>query len=118
MQVMACSLEKLVENLYEKTSKVKNFKHMAKAFGDKTKLLARKGIYPYEWLDNEDKLNYDGLPPIEEFYSKLYQETARTEDYAYACSVYKELKCKSFKDYHDVYLRTDVVLVADVFAKI
>jgi hypothetical protein len=115
MQFMACSLEKLVENLYDKKDKFKNFKHMKKAFGDHTELLTRKGIYPYEWFDDEDKFNYEGLPTKEEFYSKLSQCGPNDEDYKHACNVYKELNCEKFKDYHDAYLRTDVLLLADVF---
>ena len=30
-------------------------------------LLCRKGYYPYEWVDNDSKLNYKGLPPIEKY---------------------------------------------------
>ena len=86
-----------------------------KAFNDKTKLLTRKGIYPYECFDNEDKFNYEGLPTKEEFYSKLSQGGPNDDDYNHACNVYKELNCVKFKDYHDAYLRTDVLLLADVF---
>ena len=76
---------------------------MNKAFGDNTQLLARKGVYPYEWFDNEDKFNYPVLPTKEEFYSKLSQCGPNDEDYKHACNVYKELNCAKFKDYHDAY---------------
>lgn len=47
---------------------------MQKFYGDKMDLLCRKGYYPYEWVDKDDKLNYEGLPPKESFYSRLKQE--------------------------------------------
>ena len=67
LQFMASSLEKLVENLYDKTDKYNNFNHMKKYYNNELDLLCQKGFYPYEWVDNVDKLTHDGLPPINEF---------------------------------------------------
>lgn len=114
-QFMASSLEKLAENLYDPVIKYKNFKHMRKFYGDKMDLLCKKGHYPYEWVDSDEKLNHEGLPPIDKFYSKLHQKGISEKEYKHALKVYKELDCKTFKDYHDAYLKTDVLLLADVF---
>ena len=78
--------------------------------------MCRKGFYPYEWMDNNDKLNnYVGLPDKKEFYSCLRQEGISDSDYKHATEVYDKLNCKSFKDYHMAYLKSDVLLLADVF---
>ena len=70
LQFMASSLEKLVENLYDKNGKYINFNHMKKYYsGNELELLCQKGFYPYEWVDNVEKLNHQGLPPANDFYS-------------------------------------------------
>ena len=98
MQFMKSSLEKLTENLYDKAAKYKNFKHMQKYYADKLELLCQKGYYPYEWVDNINKLDYGGLPPIHAFNSRLKQSTLSEEEYKHALRVYVEMKCKIFKD--------------------
>jgi hypothetical protein len=52
--------------------------------------LCRKGFYPYEWVDNDDKLNHEGLPDIEDFYSSLKNESITEENYKHAKRVYKK----------------------------
>ena len=56
---MASSLEKLVENLYDKEEKFKNFKYMKQYFPDHLDLLCQKGYCPFEWVDNMEKLDYN-----------------------------------------------------------
>ena len=75
----------------------------------------RKGVFPYEYIDSLDKLNETQLPPIDKFYSKLTDEKIKQEDYNHAQKVWTEFNCKTLGDYHDLYLKTDVVLLADVF---
>ena len=55
---MGSSLEKLVENLYDNEDKHKNFHSMKQYYNDHMDLLCKKGIYPYEWIDNIDKLPF------------------------------------------------------------
>jgi hypothetical protein len=99
-QFMGASLEKLVENLYDKDDKYKHFHNMRQFFPNDMDILCRKGYYPYEWFDSFDKFNYVGLPPIEAFTSQLTRETRTPEEYEHALKVYERLKCKIFKDYH------------------
>ncbi len=116
-QFMSSSIEKLTETLYNKTSqdKYEQFYNMKKEFPDHMDLLCRKGFYPYEWFDNNDKFNHIGLPPIESFHSKLSQKGISQEEYEHAQNVYNKLNCKTFKDYHMIYLKCDVLLLADIF---
>lgn len=89
-QFMASSLEKLVDAT-DKT----DFKLTKSQFGDKTDLLLRKGVYPYEYIDSFVKFNETQLPPIEKFYSSLTDESIKQKDYEHAQNVWKE--CNSVK---------------------
>ena len=79
--------------------------------------LLRKGVYPYEYMDSFDRFDETKLPPIDKFYSSLSDKKITDKDYEHAKKVWKEFDCKTLGDYHDLYLKTDVVLLADVFQK-
>ena len=55
------------------------------------------------------------MPSRRDFYSRLTREDIKEENYKHAQTVYDELKCMTFKDYHLAYLHSDVLLLADVF---
>jgi len=50
-----------------------------------------------------------------EFYSKLNDSEISDDDYERAQSIWKHFGMKSMRVYHDLYLKTDVLLLADVF---
>jgi len=79
--------------------------------GDVTK----KGVYPYDYVSSIDKFSETQLPPKSELYSKLNNEDISDKDYQHAQNVWKTFNCKTIKDYHDLYLKSDVLLLADVF---
>ena len=108
---MATSLEKLVDNL-PKDDCINLGSYYS---GDKFNLLARKGVYPYEYMDSLEKLKETALPPKEAFYSRLNDGGISDEDYAHAQNAWKTFKMKYFKDYHELYNKVDVLLLADVF---
>ena len=66
-------------------------------------------------MDGFDKFKEEGLPSIEIFYSKLTGEDISDKDYNHAKNVWKEFKCKTMGHYHDLYLKCDVLILADVF---
>ena len=66
-------------------------------------------------MDNNNKLSHDGLPTIDIFYSMLSKENITEKNYQHAQNVYKRMDCKSFKDYHMTYSKTDILLLVDVF---
>ena len=78
-------------------------------------LLTRKGVYPYDYVSSIEKLAETQLPTKEEFYSKLNDEHITDDDYQHAIKVWNTFKCQTIKDYHDLYLKSDVLLLADVF---
>ena len=53
------------------------------------------------------RFNYVGLPSAADFYSKLNRKHVKENEYIHACNVYKELQCKCFEDYHNIYLNLD-----------
>ena len=105
------SLGNLVSNL--KKEDFHNTKHVMK--DTNLDLITRKGIYPYDYVSSLDKLSETSLPPKEAFYSLLYDEDISDEDYQHAVNVWNTFGCKTIRDYHNLYLKTDVLLLADVF---
>ena len=104
------SLAKLVKNLQSG-----DFYNIKEIFKDNVDLLTRKGVFPYDYVSSMNKLAETQLPPKEEFYSKLNDENIKDDDYQHANNVFQILKCKTIRDYHDLYLKSDVLLLADVF---
>ena len=93
----------------------KHLRETRKIFGKKTNFLTRKGAYPYDYVDNLDRLSETQLPPKEAFHSKLNDKHISDEDYEHALKVWEAFDCKTLKDYHDLYLESDLLLLADVF---
>ena len=104
------SLANLVSNLSKE-----DFHNTNHVFKKNVDLLTRKGVYPYDYVSSLDKLSETQLPPKEEFYSQLYDEDISDEDYQHAIKVWNTFECKTIRDYHDLYLKSDVLLLADVF---
>ena len=78
-------------------------------------LLLRKGVYPYEYMDDWRKFNEKTLPEKEEFCSNLNMEDTTDADYMHAKRVCKDFEIKNLGEYHDLYLKSDTLLLADVF---
>ena len=47
-------------------------------------LLLRKGVYPYEYMEESEKFNEIKLSEKEEFYKNLYIKDIRDADYMHA----------------------------------
>ena len=108
---MASSLDSLMNNLV---------KGSIKLFGppnniERYNLPMRKGVYPYEYMDSWDKFDETSLPPKEKFHSKLTRSGISESDYEHAKKVWDEFNLRNPGDYHDLYLKTDVILLANVF---
>ena len=79
--------------------------------------MLRKGAYPYNYMTSMAKFEETELPPQTAFYNQLTDEPLQDVDYAHARTVWTTFACQTLRDYHDLYLRSDVYLLADVFEK-
>ena len=86
-------------------------------FKDKTQLdlVSQKGIYPYEYIDSSKRFEEAELPPIERWYSTLSDSTITEKELKHAKRVWKTCNIRTLGEYHDLYLKTDVLLLTDVF---
>lgn len=107
---MSTSLSKLVATLH-----VDQFKNLKKYFSSKHGLLIRKGVYPYEYVDKWERFTETILPPKSSFFSKVNDSDISDDDYEYAQTVWTEFEVNNLGEYSDLYLKTDVLLLADVF---
>ena len=78
-------------------------------------LLLRKGVYPYEYMDNWERFNETLLPSKESFYSNLNMENIDDIDYRHGNNVFKRFKLKNLGEYHNLYVQSHTLLLADVF---
>src|SRR5271154_3849849 len=114
MQFMNTSLANLTKNLganHPITSQ--NFKDFSP---EQISLVFRKGIYPYEYIDSHNRFKETELPPIHKFYRQLSGKITEA-DYQHAQKVWKEFGCKNLGEYYDLYLKTDVLSLIDIFIK-
>ena len=111
MKFLLSSVEALVKNLPKE-----GFKNIEKYFTpEQVKLLKQKGFFPYDYMDDIEKLK-DTKPPTQEaFYSKLTGHGINNYNYQHVLNVWKTFKMKTFKEYLELYNISDVLLLADVF---
>ncbi|MES9902420.1 MAG: hypothetical protein ABW168_07025 [Sedimenticola sp.] len=117
LQFLHASLENLVGNLA--MDGLKYFDHFRKEFTDdvQAKLLLRKNVYPYGYCDNFDRFDDTFLPEKAAFYNQLSKSDISETDYQHARKVWDVLGMNTFGEYHDLYLKTDVLLLADCFER-
>ena len=78
-------------------------------------LLLRKVVYPYEYMNSQEKFNETELPDKESFYSELNKEGITDEDYVHAQKVWDVFEIKNLGEYHDLYVQSDAILLAEVY---
>ena len=110
-QFMSSSLNKLVSNLPKES-----FMYTSEEFtGKKLSLMSQKGVYPSDYTDCFEKINQTELPTKEQFYSILNDQHVTNGEYNHARKVWKTFNIKTMGGYHDLYLKSDMLLLADVF---
>ena len=110
-QFTSQSLDTLVKNLPKE-----EFKYTSKEFKNKEfDLMTRKGVYPYDYMDSFDKFDEQSLPIKKEFYSIMNDQHISDDEYNHAQNVWNTFKLKTMGDYHDLYLKSDILLLTDVF---
>ena len=108
-QFMSQSLDKLSSNLPEN-----RFIYTGGEIDGDLELMKKKGVYPYDYMDSFDRFNETELPKRKDFYSLLNDTYISEEEYQHAREVWNSFKIRNLGQYHDLYLKTDVLLLADV----
>ena len=78
-------------------------------------LLLRKGVYSYKYMDNWKRFNETSLPSKESFYSNLNMENIDDIDYRHGNNIFKIFNLKNLREFYDLYVQSDTLLLADVF---
>ena len=124
MQFLRVSFDKLIKNLSDK-----DFKYLVEEFGFKNlRLLKQKGAYPHEYMNSFERFSEEKLPARKYFYSsrkdgnigddnKISNGHIDFNDYLTCKKTWDKFEMKNMGDYHDHYLKKDVLLLADVFEK-
>ena len=111
-QFLSSSLDSLVKNLNKDV-----FKYLSQEFdNNRLDLVKQKGFYPYEYMSHFEKFKEE-LPSKEKFYSSLTDKKITNKEYEHVLNVWKKFEMKTMKNYHGLYLKCDVLLLADVFEK-
>ena len=108
---MSSSLDSLVNNLMRGGNRFFGFNNYESQY----KLLIRKGIYPYKYMDNWHRFSETTLPPKSSFCSILSMSGVSNQDYEHACKVWKDFRIRNLGEYQNLYLKTHVILLANVF---
>ena len=128
MQFINSSLDKLVKNLSDE-----DFKYLVEEFGpDNLKILKQKGAYLYEYMNSFKRFDEDELPARKYFFSSTKKGKGKIDSdgkishryghisikgYVTCKKIWNMFNIKNMGDYHDHYLKKDVLLLADVFEK-
>ena len=106
-----------------------DFKYLLKEFGSENlELLKQKGAYSYEYMNTIERLNEGRLCTRKYFFcstkkrkidedGKISDVHIGIEDYLMCEKIWDKFKMKNMGDYHDHYLKKDVLLLTDVFEK-
>ena len=113
VKFMNSSLDSLVNNFSDN-----DFKYLSEEFShDLLKLVKEKGAYSYEYMNSFKTFSENKLPARCKFFSSLKDKCMIEKDYLKADNIWNVFKMNTMSDYHDLYLKTDVLLLADVFEK-
>ena len=92
--------------------------YLSKEFkGKYLKVVKEKDVYPYEYMDSFKKFNKSELPSKDKFFSSLKDEDISENEYSRAKHIWNTFNIKNLGEYHDLYLKTDVLSLCDVFEK-
>ena len=110
-QFISSSLNKLVSNLLKEA-----LKYTSKKFtGRKLCLMSQKGVYPYDYMNSFEKFNQTELSAMKQFYSILNNQHITNDEYDHAKKAWNAFNIETMGEYHDLCLKSDVLLLADVF---
>ncbi|XP_052124667.1 uncharacterized protein LOC127749656, partial [Frankliniella occidentalis] len=110
---LSSSLDSLVRDLTFET----DFEILKEVFPEeeKQKLLLRKGVYPYSHMQSVEVFEEKSLPSKDKFWNDLSEEHISDEDYLHAQKVWETFECKTMGEFHDLYVKSDSLILACVF---
>ena len=79
------------------------------------KLLLRKGVYPYEYMDSWEKFKLPVTLDKKHYYSKTNDHNIDDNDIEHIKNVCATFNINNLGEYHDLYVQSDTALLADVF---
>ena len=110
-QFMSLSLANLAKHLPDE-----KYIYTSEAFqGERLALMKEKGVYPYDYIDAVKKFAEKRLPQRRDFYSLLTDEDISEKEYQHAQKVWDTFRIENIGQYHDLYLKSDVLLLVDAF---
>ena len=112
IRFMASIFGSLTNNIVKDGRKLSGFKDYSE---EQYELLTPKGVCPYEYMSSWDKLEETKLPPKEAVCSNLNMSNIIDQDYSHTQKGWKEFGMKNLSKYHNLYLKTDVMLLSNVF---
>ena len=112
-QFLDASLEKLT-NILKVDGGIQHFKYL-QAECKNVELLLRKGVYSYSYMDSYSRFEETSLPPKADFNNTLTKSDISDQDHQYAQRAWTECNIHTMGEYHDLFLKTDVLLLADIF---
>ena len=127
LNFLSSSLEKLTTNLAAKAENKEMLKNVfpnlymyfkkswANVHESGFEMLTRKGVYPYSYMKSFDNFQEKSLPSKEIFFNELTQKHITDEDYTFVCDLWNKFNLKDLGQLHNLYMDTDVLLLADVF---
>lgn len=101
----------------ENTSSAATEERAGATHDEKFNLLSRKQVYCYDYFTDMSRFEETSLPTKEQFYNRLHESHISDADYEHVAKVWEAFGCATLRDFHDVYLLSDILLLADVFEK-
>ena len=69
-------------------------------------------------MNSWNRFNKCKNPLYKNYYSKFNMSNISKEDYVHSQKIWNTFKIQDLGEYHDLYVKTDVLLLADVFENI
>ena len=110
---LSCSKE-YSNMINEELKKIKNTPTFSNNDIKKLIFLLGKRVYPYKYVDDSEKFKEATLPETEKLYSNLSMEDITEADYKLRKIFSKEFEKNNLSKYHHIYLKSDVLLLANV----
>ena len=94
-----------------------DFKYLSQEFDSKVlNLVKQKGFLPYEYVSGFEMFKEE-LPSKETLYGSLMGKKINDKEYEYVFKFWDRFERETRKHYHGLYLKCDVLLLADVFER-